>query len=83
MVLGEKEKLEWVCFKARRDSHIRVIGGDACWKIKIKPLRETNVCAEGDHSKTDFMAFSQNFFKYSHKQYLNGHIYGDFLSQIP
>ena len=51
-----------------------VVGSDACWKIKIKPLRETNVFAEGDHSKTDIMAFFQNFFKYSHKQYLNGHI---------
>ena len=39
-----------------------VVGSDACWKIKIKPLRETNVFAEGDHSKTDII---WHFFKTS------------------
>ena len=55
--------------------------GDACQKIQIKSLRETNVgvaplklklIPKGDHMKTDTTQFFVNFFKHSPKRYQNG-----------
>ena len=52
---------------------------DACRKIKIKSLRETNVDVafepKGDKAKTDVTTFFETFLMCSPKRYLNGQIY--------
>ena len=52
---------------------------DACQKIKIKSLRETNVGVafepKGDKAKTDVTTFFETFLMCSPKRYLNGQIY--------
>ena len=52
---------------------------DACQKIKIKSLRETNVGVafepKGDKANAEVTTFFETFLMCSPKRYLNGQIY--------